>query len=339
MILGRLDNARMTNLNFIPDGNVKAPLEAQVRGRRGTERLVPGAILNRNQTLYSKINRYQYERKSEWIENAPNVSSSQEARDIRKKTAFIDRLNRFSANDRFSYFHPLEFVEHIQKAAPQRAEALRLVQDMVIKLPCIQENKTGIFGIQSATFCNHAVFLTVQALDRNYCNIVANHISRKDTPPDDVRHLGSVPEGGIDGRNSDGGYFYKTANIWYDILVNKSINHKASGVLEVTGPDAQALADMGYTVIGAYKNPNSPLTENAAGTAPHYVTVAPAKTTVEYDDKRGPLVAHVGGGDSSLKDASDAFVGYFNFVRWFFNYKQDHCLNLDTIHKLSGRGQ
>jgi hypothetical protein len=328
----------MTNLNFIPDAAVKTALETHLRGRRGNERLVPGAIINRN-AFYREINKYQYERKSEWIENAPNVSNNQESKDIRKKLAFIDTLDRFRENDLFSYFHPLEFIEHIQTVAPQRVEALRMVQDMIINLSCIQKTRTGMFGISSATFCNHAVFLTVQALDKNYRSIVTNHPAKAHTAPDDIDDLGTVPPSGIDGRNSGGGYFYKIANIWYDILVNKSIKYKESGILEVTGQDAQALANMGYTVIGAYKNPNSPLTENAAETAPHYVTVAPTDVIIGYDEKKGPLVAHVGGGDSDRKNANDAFADHYQYVRWFFNCRQDHRLYLDTIHKISGRNE
>jgi hypothetical protein len=68
--------------------------------------------------------------------------------------------------------------------------------------------------------------------------------------------------------------------------------------------------------------------------------VAPANAIEEYDQSDGPQVAHVGAGESKIKSAFEAYGNNaFPEVRWFFNYKQDHCLNLDTIHKLSGRNE
>jgi hypothetical protein len=73
---------------------------------------------------------------------------------------------------------------------------------------------------------------------------------------------------------------------------------------------AQQKADMGYVVIGAWKN---------KGGHPHYVTVRPNK---EYGEK-GPTVAHVGSAPNEERTAKGAFGIVFSGVHWYYNRKQE----------------
>jgi hypothetical protein len=243
----------------------------------------------------------------------------------------MDTINEISENEHLCYFHPINFLDHIRKVAPGYTDTLKMVQDRVMKIPCLQPPKDGvqnlgIYGYRNNTFCNHAVFLTILATDENYTNFT----NGKRAPPDSVDNITNVPANGI-GRPT-GENPYRESNIWYDVLVNQSLHYQTSGIIEVNGKDAQHLANRGYTVIGAWKNLNNRFTDLTA--SPHYVTVRPSND--EYNETKGPKVANVGS-EIDVDNANEFYGPTLPEVRWFFNIKQKHCLNLNLISVLEAR--
>jgi hypothetical protein len=97
------------------------------------------------------------------------------------------------------------------------------------------------------------------------------------------------------------------------------------------GPDTQALANMGYTVIGAWKN-------LAMGLSPHYVTVTPVDIETEYKPEKGPTVAHVGANPNGFFPANRAYGNTpLQEIRWYFNLKQLFRCDLTDIEPLRWR--
>jgi hypothetical protein len=72
------------------------------------------------------------------------------------------------------------------------------------------------------------------------------------------------------------GYEHRKSNFWCDVLVKQAETASKTGIYEVTREQAQALANLGYVVIGAWKN----MTLKGY---PHYVTVRPWYIDSVYD--------------------------------------------------------
>jgi hypothetical protein len=113
----------------------------------------------------------------------------------------------------------------------------------------------------------------------------------------------------------------------------------ATGIIEIGPEEAQLFANLGYTVIGAWKNLRS-------GYAPHYVTVRPVDVTKAYDNDSGPEVAHVGAPSKETKTGnritttSNAYGNIpINQIRWFLNIKQEFQFDLTGIQSLQWRKQ
>lgn len=219
-----------------------------------------------------------------------------------------------------TFFYPDTFETYIRNIHEGFAFDLIRVQDMVMNMWIL---KTGNLGIwpksygknqetneyklpsDTQTYCNHAVWLTIKAVDANYMKFTGKS---KNVFPDH--------------KNPDN-YVYKASNYWCDVLEKQAQDGKNTGVLEVTVEQAQAYANLGYVVIGAWKNKKG---KNEANNSPHYVTVRPHVGGEATNDIH---VAHVGTENGVLTYQS-AFRGNGNIagkkkyeeVRWYCNVKQ-----------------
>ena len=130
------------------------------------------------------------------------------------------------------------------------------------------------------------------------------------------------------------GYVPRKSNYWCDVLRKQAEKTDKTGIIKVTGDKAQAYANLGYIVIGSWKN-------EAPGGHPHFVTVRPKPNASSSDI----YVAHVGGGVNGEKTVEEAFYGQGNTepkrkeVEWYCNVKQSFVFNqheLDKYAKQSG---
>jgi hypothetical protein len=221
----------------------------------------------------------------------------------------------------FWYAHPVYFMNHIERAGllrNPRIDELLAIQDRVVKLACLEKGVgKGIFkkGEKDNTYCNHAVYLTIKAVDKNFENFlgVSDLYTVNYTPPDDLRNLAEKFKAKLlQGRP----YPYKVSNLWCDIL-----NEQATrGILaEFTGrtveeieTKAQEKANEGYVVIGAWKNKNGP------NGPPHFATVRPET------DPKGPMILANVGATNGFKMISDSFGSDIrNDIHWYYNPNQD----------------
>jgi hypothetical protein len=218
-----------------------------------------------------------------------------------------------------------------------RVEMLRKVQEKVMKLECLQQGANGIYDKSNGaeqTYCNHAVYLTIQAVDGNYKQFLGNpDLYKRDDPPS----LWEDPYNG-DPLNAKFREEIKdeiakytngvsTSHIWCDILEKQAKNSATTGICKLDIDKVQEYADMGYVVIGARKD--------VARKHPHYVTVCPEG---KYTKEGGPTVAHVGAGTSAYKPASEAFSSSsLSPIQWYYNEKQEFIKNFDAIEILKKR--
>jgi len=104
-------------------------------------------------------------------------------------------------------------------------------------------------------------------------------------------------------------------------VVARMINESIKGNLTVVdAKTAQELANKGYTVVaGAMgKRVNS----NGILESGHVAVVAPSDIRA-FDEKKGPMVYHVGGGTNGIKTVLKAFGKYyFEDVKYFYDPKQ-----------------
>lgn len=217
-----------------------------------------------------------------------------------------------------NYFYPTAFEEHIRKIHSGYCMDLILVQDMVMSIWCLNQGNRGMYpeidGPANQTYCNHAVFLTIQALDGNYKSFTDGKAYAPWEAPS--------------------GYVPRKSNYWCDVLRKQAEKTDKTGIIKVTGDKAQAYANLGYIVIGSWKN-------EAPGGHPHFVTVRPMPNASSSDI----YVAHVGGGVNGEKTVEEAFYGQGNTepkrkeVEWYCNVKQSFVFNqheLDKYAKQSG---
>ena len=107
---------------------------------------------------------------------------------------------------------------------------------------------------------------------------------------------------------------YRKSNVWCDVLEYQAKSSKSS-IEEVTGENAQLLANQGFVVIAAWKN-NERKDQLAH---PHYTTVAPIE--IPYKSEKGVLVAHIGTTSEICYEKLVAFKGK-SPVRFFYNRNQ-----------------
>lgn len=222
------------------------------------------------------------------------------------------------AENCFWFYHPVTFVDALGSLTLNAKKLLR-VQKRVVSLNILKpnsENSGGIWEDQSGTFCNHAVFLTIRALDKNYKNFLGG----QGKIPDNISYL------------KDDTYIeqYKNnlrpSNIWCDVLEYQSKKTETTGIREISKDKAGILANLGYVVIACWKNTENP--DDGADSHPHFATVAPLELLPDDLTKGEIHVANVGGkcGFYSVEEAFD----FKTDVRYYYNSKQEFMVGLNT---------
>lgn len=218
----------------------------------------------------------------------------------------------------FWFYHPVTFVDALGSLTLNAKKLLR-VQKRVVSLNILKpnsENSGGIWEDQPGTFCNHAVFLTIRALDKNYKNFLGG----QGKIPDNISYL------------KDDTYIeqYKNnlrpSNIWCDVLEYQSKKTETTGIREISKDKAGILANLGYVVIACWKNTENP--DDGADSHPHFATVAPLELLPDDLTKGEIHVANVGGkcGFYSVEEAFD----FKTDVRYYYNSKQEFMVGLNT---------
>jgi hypothetical protein len=228
----------------------------------------------------------------------------------------IDGLN-LSAND-FIFAHPVYFADYLDREGlltDQRIRKLKAVQDETVALPCLQPGGgRGMYGIgvNESTYCNHAAYITIRAVDEYYRLFIGNpNLYTGNHPPWDISALTAdfknilTTKGFLNRQN----YIFKESNIWCDILAEQAVR----GILvELPERQAQDYANMGYVVIGAWKN-------RPGNFPPHYATVRPG---FKFGTLLEMILVNVGE-TNGIKDVNDGF-GRTRMpeIRWYYNPNQ-----------------
>jgi hypothetical protein len=227
----------------------------------------------------------------------------------------------------FWFAHPVYFINHLNDAGllpnEKYVQDLIKVQNEVMVLECLQQGAHGMYANEKhdadQTYCNHAVYLTIKAVDKKYKEFIGNpNLYNGDDPPWDYDLLKEDFKRGLKI------YTYKS-NIWCDILERQAQDSTKTGIHKILGDEAQMIANQGYVVIGAKKNENG---------HPHYVTVRPNK---EYGGSNGPIVAHVGSQPNEERTAKKAF-GNLDSVYWYYNRNQEFTNSFEFVFGKSSTG-
>jgi hypothetical protein len=204
---------------------------------------------------------------------------------------------------------------------PAHAETLRRVQDRVLALECLRKGAGGMYKPNNplmttsfVTFCNHATFLTIAAVDGNYQQFIgrgATKLYGENAPPWSQYNVTDNIF-----RRARGNYRIKETNVWCDILEEQARNSDETGICGIGPEEAQARANDGYVVVAAWKNLKEELVDNA----PHYATVRPGAA---YDSEKGPLLANVGAFNGIYRAGDrEAFWTHFRAIKWYYNRNQ-----------------
>jgi hypothetical protein len=227
------------------------------------------------------------------------------------------------------HIHPVKFYKHLDEVRllNREVEILLDIQNRVVALECLKKGKKGMFGVggEKATYCNHAVYLTIQALDGNYKQFIGypGLYLRDDQPPSELKYL---KEGDFKERHKD--YKHKSTNIWFEILEEQANNFE-SGICRISPEEAQEKANLGYVVMAAWKNLGYG-NENP----PHYATVRPG---FQYNSAIGPMVANVGKENNEEISTSKGFgeSAYENKeIKFYYNRNQIFIYETAKIEKL-----
>ena len=202
------------------------------------------------------------------------------------------------------------FLHHMDKALSSNLHAVELleVQRRVKKIKCLKMGNFGIYNkkaTSSQTYCNHAVYLTIKALDKKFTEFTDGY----DKPCDSINDLRSDNNHKSDYEGSNA---LKLSNVWCDVLEYQA-NSNESTIKEIGPEEAQSLANMGYIVIVCWKN-------YTPGGSPHFATVAP--DTKPYDFSNGPRIANVGGVNKISYVKYRETFGSKTPLRYYYNKKQ-----------------
>jgi len=245
-------------------------------------------------------------------------------RSLRDQTAIWDNKCRnrklpkdIQDGNKLTFFYPKMFEIYVRKLYEGYAADLKLVQDMVMKLWILKQGNMGMYpgsyeedcAPDSATYCNQAVFLTVKALDAKFNNFTG-------------RSDNAFPEAP---KNYSDTYSNRASNHWCHVLKDQAEDFKKTGIMELTGEQAQTYANLGYVVIVSWEN-------EAAGGSPHFVTVRP--TSMNYTNNESILVAHVGGGINQERTLNNAFT-FPSEVKFYCNLSQEFKLVISELLRLS----
>jgi hypothetical protein len=229
----------------------------------------------------------------------------------------------------FWYGHPVYFINHLERAGllrHPRIDELLAVQDEVMALECLIQGHDGIYGIGKTgeTFCNHAAYVTIRAVDANFRNFT----NRKGTAfPEYTNSDENILED-----NAPSSYNYRLSNYWCHVLEQQALRSNLSGIVEVNAKEAQEYANNGYVVIGALADLSGP------DKHPHFVTVRPNPGN-QYDPLGGPVVAHVGSSPNEERTAQGAYGNgeEWKNVHWYYNQRQEFIFDLSYINELKRR--
>ncbi len=218
--------------------------------------------LNKNQELVSSLF---FKNTSEWKQDSGLMDAYKKAwpycdmdylKQQRDDYCFWENTS-LSSKSNVTFFHPVKFIGLMDKIKiiNLHAEELLRVQNRILKMYTLKEKGPGIFDKGGYTFCNHAVFLTIRAVDGNYLNFTDKY----DAPID--RYY----------KNYDSTYPYKESSYWCVVLKKQAANTKQTGIVELYDcKKIVSLANQGYVIIVAWEN----IYEGKTG-APHYATVQP----------------------------------------------------------------
>ena len=174
----------------------------------------------------------------------------------------------------FWFANPLYFMDFLDNVTvgerqglltEPRIRNLLRVQNDVIATPCfLRGTGRGMYRIASRdiSFCNHAVFVTVEAVDGNHRQFIGyenlqnrerinNDINtlRRNEPPWDVQTLVQNFRDSLSNF-----HLYRPSNLWAEILREQARNRFETGIHRISTEDAQILANMGYVVIASWRN-------------------------------------------------------------------------------------
>jgi len=104
-----------------------------------------------------------------------------------------------------------------------------------------------------------------------------------------------------------------------DVVV-RMISESIKGNLKmVDAKTAQELANKGYLVVAGAMGKRT--NENGILESGHVAAVAPSDIR-EFDEKKGPMVYHVGAKTNKIMSAKDAFKSFFQDVKYFYDPSQ-----------------
>lgn len=196
--------------------------------------------------------------------------------DIKEMTKSI---SDFKNLDNFIFYNPAYFLQKMNEIGllNPHAKELRRVQERIINMNTIQPSPVGkgIFDVGGVTFCNHAVFLTIRALDTNYLDFTGrlNGVGGVDKPID----------------QAPSSYRYKVSSYWCVVLHNQSVNNDSSITELFSVEEIKYYANRGYVVIAAWEGTGGP------DDPPHYATVTPQYGNISLK-KADIKLCNVGGG-------------------------------------------
>jgi hypothetical protein len=232
-----------------------------------------------------------------------------------------------TSKNSFWFAHPVYFLNNLRNAGLMelsREEEILAIQDFVIKQEWLKIGEEGIYSKDKNpgyTFCNHAVYLTIKALDANYKNFInMRGVYEHDDPPYS--------------RSKE--YEYRESNYWCDLLEQLS-GKSETGIIRLKSEDeALNYANKGYVVIGALKS-NVKIKEVSADKqkqsgkhSPHFATIRPG---IAKDPDKGVMLANVGV-ENGIVRAVDAFgsLRYPN-IKWYYNSKQFPVYRPEEVKK------
>jgi hypothetical protein len=214
------------------------------------------------------------------------------------------------------HIHPAKLEERLREIGATPAGTLKRVQDRVLALEClIKGTGKGIYGQGNSTetYCNHAAFLTVEAVDGNFWQFIGKTtgLYRGVEPPWNQHYVDDNMF-----RRELGNYKRRSSKLWCDILERQAENSDATGICRIEPEEAQEKANLGYVVVAAWENADNPYK------SPHYATVRP--TADAYVPIKGPLLANVGEHNGIYYAKNRTALGdkFGEEAKWYYNRNQ-----------------
>lgn len=226
-------------------------------------------------------------------------------------------------SSKFIYFHPEYFENWLFTLHRCYARKLKTVQNIIMEDWRMKQGNCGMYynaHNDSQIFCNQAVFETLKLVDENWTNFTNRNSGA--FPEFDLNEYKRTPayKSQIDEIiKKDTGlkkelkykaisnakkiitdYPYKKSNYWCDVL-ELQCQKERSGIKQITVEQAFYMAQLGYVVIGCWKN-------TSKNGSPHFVTVRPCDGV--YSNIETIKVANVG---SNYTDINN--VVHYNEVR------------------------